>query len=248
VGAFVLEEGPIPVLRCRPLLEVPGVAHGFSTRRGPDGVPFDLGPAEAPPAVGARRAAFLRACGVAAPPLVLRQVHGANVVRAAEVGPEATPEGDAAVWFRGEAQGRAPAVRTADCVPVLLADRRGRGVAAVHAGWRGVAAGIAGAAVRALAQRGIPPADLVAALGPAILDCCYTVGPDVLEAVGLPGEGPGRLDLHARLRAQLCGEGMGEAAIHAAPWCTRCHPELFFSYRREREGAGRQMAVIGPSP
>ena len=241
MSAFVLEDGPIPVLLCRPLLAVPGVAHGFSTARGPDGVPFDLGPAEAPPEVAARRQAFLGACGVAGSPLVLRQVHGAAVVRASEVGDGEIPEADAAV--RGQT-GRAPAVRTADCVPVLLAEREGRAVAAVHAGWRGVAAGIAAAAVRSL---GVAPARVVVALGPAILGCCYTVGPEVLQAVGLPGAGPGPLDLHARLRAQLREEGVPEEAIHAAPWCTRCHPELFFSYRRQKEAAGRQMAVIGPS-
>lgn len=241
MSAFVLEDGPIPVVRCRPLLAIPGVAHGFSTRR------FDLGPAEASPEIVARRQAFLRACGVAGDPLVLRQVHGAVVVRASDVGEGSTPEADAAVRARA---GRAPAVRTADCVPVLLADRAGRGVAAVHAGWRGVAAGIAGAAVRALADledQAIPPADLVVALGPAILGCCYTVGPEVLEAVGLPATGAGRLDLHTRLRVQLREAGVPEEAIHAAPWCTRCHAGLFFSYRREKEAAGRQMAVIGPS-
>ncbi len=241
MSAFVLDDGPIPVLRCRPLLSIPGVAHGFSTSRGPDGVPFDLGPAEASPEIAARRLAFLRACGIAGKPLVLRQVHGVAVVRASEVGDGEIPEADAAVRERA---GRAPAVRTADCVPLLLADREGRAVAAIHAGWRGIAAGIAVAAVRDL---GVAPARLVAALGPAILGCCYTVGPEVLEAVGLPGTGPGPLDLHARLRAQLMGEGVPEEAIHAAPWCTRCHPELFFSYRRQKEAAGRQMAVIGPS-
>jgi YfiH family protein len=238
VRAFTLDDGPVPVVRCRPLLAIPGVAHGFSTRHA------DLGPADASPEVAARRLAFLRACGVSGEPLVLRQVHGAAVVRAWEVGRGEIPEGDAAVRVR---QGRAPAVRTADCVPVLLADRGGRAVAAVHAGWRGVAAGVAGAAVHVLAEQGIAPAGLVAALGPAILGCCYTVGREVLEAVGLPGSAAGNLDLHARLRAQLREAGVPDEAIHAAPWCTRCHPRLFFSYRREKDGAGRQMAVIGPS-
>jgi len=244
VDPFFLDEGTVPVLRCRPLLAIPGVSHGFSTRRGPDGVPFDQGPAEGSDASAARRRVFLRASGVAGEPLVLRQVHGAAVVRASDVGAGEIPEADAAV--RGAA-GRAPAVRTADCVPVLLADRGGRGVAAVHAGWRGVAAGIVGAAVRALGEEGIRPEDLVAALGPAILGCCYTVGPEVLEAVGVAAIGPGKLDLHARLTSQLRGAGVAAEAIHVAPWCTRCHPGLFFSYRREGDRAGRQMAVIGPS-
>jgi YfiH family protein len=194
-----------------------------------------------------RRLSFLRACGVAARPLVLRQVHAAGVVRAAEVPEDAIPEADAAVWVRADGPARAPAVRTADCVPVLLAERSGRAAAAVHAGWRGTAAGIAAAAVRALTEQGYSPAHLIAALGPAIGGCCYEVGPEVLAALGIQASGPARVDLHARLREDLRAAGVPAAAIHAAPWCTRCRADLFFSYRREKEGAGRLMAVIGPS-
>lgn len=250
MDVFVLERGPVPVLRCAPLADVPGIAHGFSTRLGPGDAPFDLGAADAPAAVADRRAVFLRASGVAGEPLVLRQVHGAAVVHAAAVQDGEIPEGDAAVWLRREGEGRAPAVRTADCVPVLLADRKGTAVAAVHAGWRGTAARIAPAAVHALAARGVEAGDLVAALGPAILACCYAVGPEVATAVALASgqdAAAGHLDLHAALRRQLLAAGIPQGAIHAAPYCTRCRDDLFFSYRREGEGAGRLMAVIGRS-
>lgn len=228
------------------------MAHGFSTRIGPGGSPFDLGPAEATPLHASRRREFLRACGIGADPLVLRQVHG-RAVAFASGGAPAPPEADAAIWLGADGPSRAPAVRTADCVPLLLADRGGRAVAAVHAGWRGTAAGIAGEVVRALAERGIDPAGLIAALGPAILACCYEVGPEVLAAVAaatgdrVRRDRPGPLDLHASNRRQLEAAGVPGEAIHAAPWCTRCRGDLFFSFRREGAGAGRQMAAIGPS-
>jgi hypothetical protein len=243
VDGFALEAGEVPVLRCAALADLPGLAHGFSTRA------FDLGPAEATAGVAARRRAFLRACGIAGESLVLRQVHGCAVVFAGEVPERAIPEADAAIWL--SPRERAPAVRTADCVPILLADRRGRAAAAVHAGWRGTAAGIVGTTVRALAGKGIDPGELVAALGPAILDCCYEVGPDVLAEVAsasglpVPARGPGFLDLQACNRRQLEAAGVPASAIHALPWCTRCRSDLFFSFRREGEAAGRQMAVIG---
>jgi YfiH family protein len=146
---------------------------------------------------------------------------------------------------------------TADCVPILIAHRGGRAVAAVHAGWRGTALGIAGAAVGALARAGIEPAELVAAVGPAILACCYEVESAVLVRVatasggesGLmaPSDRPGRvlLDLHEANRRQLVQSGLNPLEIHLAPWCTHCRGDLFFSHRRERGAAGRQMAVVG---
>ena len=99
----------------------------------------------------------------------------------------------------------------------------------------------------ALGKAGVEPGELVAALGPAILPCCYEVGPEVLEAVGIAARGPGRLDLHACNRRQLREAGVPEGSIHAAPWCTRCRSDLFFSFRREGGAAGRLMAVIGPA-
>ena len=208
---------------------------------------FNLGDhvGDDPAAVAANRRRLAASLGLGEDRVVwMNQVHGDRVVVVDGPVPAAVEGTDGLVTVTPRL---ALAVVTADCVPVLLADRAGRGVAAVHAGWRGVAAGIAGAAVRALGEDGIHPEELVAALGPAILGCCYTVGPEVLEAVGVAAIGPGKLDLHARLTSQLRGAGVAAEAIHVAPWCTRCHPGLFFSYRREGDRAGRQMAVIGPS-
>lgn len=237
-----------------------GVAHAFSTRIASGRTDFDLGPAEdATRGARNRRAAFLRAAGFgAAEPLILRQVHGAVIIDAS-AGHGRPPSADGV--FRVAALGsRAPipAVRTADCVAMLLVDRRGRGAAAVHAGWRGMAAGIGSAAVARFATEGVEAGDLVVALGPAILGCCYEVGDDVLSALravcGAPAayvarsaSGRTTIDLHAALRAQIVEAGVPPASIHAAPWCTRCRTDLFFSFRAEGVGAGRLMAAIGPA-
>jgi hypothetical protein len=125
------------------------------------------------------------------------------------------------------------------------------------AGWRGTASCIAEAAITALRSEGCNPREAVIALGPAIGRCCYEVGPDVVDAfrgacpdtswlVDAPG-GKTHVDLHAALRSQLTRAGVPQAAIHAAPWCTRCRNDLFFSVRAEGQATGRLMAIIGPA-
>jgi len=233
---------------------VPGVAHAFSTRRADGRADFDMGGVDGKnPARDARRVRFLRAAGLAASvPAVLKQVHGARIVRA--MGDGEPEEADGGIWIRGESVA-APSVRSADCVPILLLDREGGAAAAVHAGWRGTAARIAVRALEILELHGVPPRRVVAALGPAILPCCYRVGPDVARAVltttgdfAGPGAGPGKgiaLDLHAANHRQLASAGVPREAIHAAPWCTGCRADLFYSHRREGSGAGRMMAAVG---
>lgn len=187
----------------------------------------------------------------AADPVRLRQVHGARVVRAdrAAEGEEA----DGAFWVEGDGP-RVPVVRTADCVPALLAERDGRAVAAVHAGWRGVAAGVVGSAIRELAGAGIDPSRLIAALGPAIGPCCYEVGEEVAQAVEAASgtattparAGRPRLDLRLAVRRQLEERGVPSGSISIAPWCTRCREDLFYSFRRDGHAAGRMLALVGP--
>ena len=187
-----------------------------------------------------------------------RQVHGCRVVEADAGDP--APEADAVGLLRSGSTGLAAGVRTADCVPILLADLAGAATVAVHAGWRGTAAGIAAEAVRWLDARGVPPSRLVAAVGPAVGPCCYEVGPEVVDAVRAASEaepdelartgtsGRPHLDLHEANRRQLASAGVDPARIRLAPLCTACGPVRLHSYRRDGPGAGRMMAVAGFAP
>ncbi len=190
--------------------------------------------------------------------MTVQQVHGSRVVSLAPARDEREAvRADGIFALERDAARGLPAVRSADCVPLLLAEQGGRAVAAVHAGWRGTAAGIAGRAVARLEEAGVAPARLRAALGPAIGPCCYEVGPEVVERVcrasGLSvhtlvregGGGKVSIDLARALRAQLVASGLDEPAVSVAPWCTACRADLFFSYRREGVAAGRMMALIG---
>lgn len=152
------------------------------------------------------------------------------------------------------------AVKTADCVPVLIADLRTRAFAAVHAGWRGTSASIVRRAIEELErQYGSQPSDLRAAIGPAANICCYEIGTDVISVFkerfdGADGlfiptrAGHARIDLHAANRDQLMAAGLAPDRIHLAPFCTMDRNDLFFSYRREKQlrgRVGRLMSVIG---
>ncbi len=181
------------------------------------------------------------------------QVHGAAVVEAAACRDAEGPyDADAIV---SAVPGLAVAVVTADCVPVLLAAPGGTAVAAVHAGWRGLAAGVVTAAVEALARAsGAGPPELVAAIGPHIGPCCYEVDEPVLEALerthgraardaARPArQGHAFLDLGSLARAALLGAGLAGAAVGgAAAACTSCDPERFHSHRRDGARAGRLL-------
>ncbi|HEX8843233.1 MAG TPA: peptidoglycan editing factor PgeF [Pyrinomonadaceae bacterium] len=151
-------------------------------------------------------------------------------------------------------------VKTADCVPVLLADARTRACAAVHAGWRGTLQSIVRRALERMAEEyGTRAEDVRAAIGPAALGCCYEVGHEVIEAFHerftdadhlfrRTREGHALVDLHRANREQLIAGGVSGEKIHVAPLCTICRPDLFFSYRREKRvhgRTGRLMSVIG---
>ena len=167
-----------------------------------------------------------------------RQVHGRDVV---------THAGGWAGWRRhNAADGHviaapgAAAVTIADCVPVLIGHARGT-VAAVHAGWRGVAGGILGEALRALAGVGCPAGELTVHFGPAICGRCYEVGPDVFEQLtGWQTTRHRHVDLRALLADQAKAAGVGRWS--ASPECTRCDNDRLFSHRAG--DAGRQVAVI----
>jgi polyphenol oxidase len=145
-------------------------------------------------------------------------------------------------------------IYAADCVPVLIADPTIPAVAAVHAGWRGTAGGIAPATIaRMQAAFGTEPAACVVELGPAIGGCCYEVDRPVARAMeGAPWwpvaahpTGPERwhLDLRQAIRHQLVEAGVPDDRITTEPYCTACRPDLFFSYRRDGT-TGRMAACI----
>lgn len=170
----------------------------------------------------------------------LKQVHSSTCV-AGDGRSGLLGEGDALLE---NTPGSVVAVKTADCVPILLVDECRRAVAAVHAGWRGTVARIAAGAVAAMRDRfGTDPADLHAAIGPAIGPCCYEVGPEVAAHFG--GQGRGHIDLPAANSSQLIQAGVTPGRIYASNLCTQCHPDEFHSFRRDQEAAGRLHSFIG---
>jgi YfiH family protein len=176
-------------------------------------------------------------------PVWLKQVHGTVVIDAAHAG--AMSEADAAVTREAE---RVCAILTADCLPVLLCERSGAAVGAVHAGWRGLAAGVIEQAVRALQ---CPPDRVLAWLGPAIGPRVYEVGEDVREAfvrqdpaaeAAFIARQPGKYlaDIYALARQRLAA--LGVPAVYGGAWCTYSDPARFFSYRRD--GVTGRMASL----
>ncbi len=186
-----------------------------------------------------REAALRRILPEGIEPAWLQQVHSATVLDAR---PGDSGSGDALVTERREL---ALSVVTADCVPVLLA--ADRAIAAVHAGWRGLAQSILPAALERLGGAG----SITAWIGPAIGPCCYEVNHDAARKVcaasspTIAREGPrGRphLDLVKAARIQL--ERCGDVRFHTVEACTRCDSARLWSYRREGPGAGRNIAAI----
>ncbi len=152
------------------------------------------------------------------------------------------------------------AIKTADCVPIVMCDPTRGAFAAVHAGWRGTFAGIVYYAIERLTKEyGSKPSDLRVAIGPAAAACCYEVGSEVIDGfrerfadadtLFTPTrEGHARIDLLKANRNQLLAAGVQDDRIHVAPFCTMCRTDLFFSYRQEKKAlgkVGRLMAVIG---
>ena len=175
-----------------------------------------------------------------------KQVHGNRLIHTNEIdaNPDMSlPEADG-VWATRESHmNHSVWVCTADCVPVLIGDRKLGSVAAVHAGWRGTASGIVTKAIATLCDRGSNLADLYVALGPAISGQVYQVSQEVAQQViatiakpvGVhPDDHPERvkLDLRQVQVQQLQELGMELANIAIAPYCTLQNEEIFFSYRR----------------
>jgi polyphenol oxidase len=174
-----------------------------------------------------------------------KQIHSDRVLRVESAGPQG--EGDALITNR---PGIGLAIRTADCLPLLIADRRTRAVAAVHAGWRGVVSEIASKTVHAMCQGfDSKPEDLVVAIGPGIGGCCFEVGPEVAVQFApffpeLDLSGRAKIDLVETTCRQLRRNGVSQGQISTSGLCSYCDPELFESYRRDRDASGRMVAMI----
>lgn len=226
-----------------------GLAAGLTVRgRGPGGEPADFGFTTAPSAwaLHSRLEALGRQLGFPGV-AVARQVHGGSVVCL-----EPTPEGG--VRVPGEADGLLTrgeglllVVTAADCVPVWLLDPGSGGLALLHGGWRGIAAGVLRAGVRAVGARfGADPGDLRVHLGPAICGDCYEVGPEVPEALGREASGGAtRVDLRDELAARAAGLGVAPDRLTRSSWCTRCRADQFHSHRGSGDDAGRMAAFVG---
>jgi YfiH family protein len=252
-----------PALRCAPLLAV--APHLFTSAA----ITVSRDPGD--PALAAVAASLgLDPAEVAQ----VHQVHGCAVVRfgrdefqflhhsndrTAVAETEIRPDPISADALVSDDPHRAVGVRVADCVPILMTDRTGRVVAAVHAGWRGTAHRVAEAALSALENRfGIRPGDVLAALGPSIRACCYEVGPEVRDAFRDAGHeerataawfSPGNrnrlfLDVPLANRDQLAGLGVPPDQIFDSGLCTAHNQGAFHSYRRTGPHAGRALALI----
>jgi YfiH family protein len=239
-------------------LVVPGLVHAVFTRLG--GVsrePFatlnvseNVG--DDPAAVAENRAHIYAHMDIRAEQVVTTgQVHGNRVAWvAADDAGRTLPQTDGLVT---DVPGVALLLRFADCQPILLYDPEHHAVGLVHAGWRGAAQGIARRAVETMQEAfGSHPAALLAALGPAIGPCCYTVGHDVAAAMGyaLPdwsrvmephSDDLWRFDLSAANAQLLAAAGVQN--IEQSDLCTACHKEIFFSHRGDKGLTGR-FAVV----
>jgi YfiH family protein len=153
--------------------------------------------------------------------------------------------------------GVACGVKVADCLSILLADRKSGAVAAIHSGWQGTCANVVSASVGALRDAIGDAGDLVAAIGPHIEICCFEVGEDVAERLAACApfvetvdrrRGPKpHVDLRAIVRAQLVALGIDEDAVDDVRGCTKCDAARFFSHRRDGETSGRLLAAIAVS-
>ena len=205
---------------------------------------------DAPEAVAENRRRVRAQLGLPGEPLWLEQVHGAEVIDLDRLAGEGPHRADAALT---RSPGRVCAVLVADCLSVLLAERRAAAVAVAHAGWRGLAGGVLEATLQALA---VAPAELIAWIGPGIGPAHYEVGPEVREAMLAVeprhaaafepnARGRWQCDLAAIARQRLYG--LGVTKVYGGEGCTFAEPERFFSYRRDGR-CGRMAALIWLMP
>lgn len=230
----------------------PRVRAAFTLRGGGvSGPPFDtlnLGArvGDAPAAVAENRRRLTAQLQLPAEPRWLEQLHGTTVADLDAPGSAAACSADAAVTRRAAC---VCVIQVADCLPVLFATRDGSAVAAAHAGWRGLAAGVLEATV---AQLGVAPHELLAWMGPAIGTQHFEVGEEVRSAFvtrhaaagtafSANARGHWQCDLAALARARLAAAGV--TGVFGGECCTYSDPQRFFSYRRDGQ-CGRMAALI----
>jgi hypothetical protein len=195
------------------------------------------------------------------------QVHGADarVVNTIEEAKPAEDQLGDTIYcdvIVSNASGVLAGIKTADCVPILIADPVTRSFAAIHAGWRGtLATAVVVGVERLVHEYGAKAADMRVAIGASAGPCCYEVGAEVIDAfTGKFGDtglfaptrpGHAKIDLLKANADQLISVGVSRERIHISPLCTMCHTDLFFSYRKEKNlhgKVGRLMAVVGLTP
>ncbi len=233
---------------CTPGWGIPGVFGGTTTRRGGfsagpwSGLNLGLSSGDDADSVRANRE-LVNQQVLSGEPAWMKQVHGCRVIHLDEWHPGIEADG---AWT--DRPGQVPVVLTADCLPVLLADVRGRVVAAIHAGWRGLAAGILEGAVDALP---VAPDAIRAWIGPAIRQSRYQVGEEVVRAFPGPAEsrffqdrggGHWLADLPGIAARRLADSGVG--SVEDCMRCAAREPESFFSYRRDGPRSGRMATLI----
>ncbi len=240
---------------------VPGLTAGFTTRRWGN---LSLRGAEQLEQVTRRRQQLAEQAGLAFSGWTFaEQVHHTHVVRidADRRGSGRTDEQEAITGADGLSTAlmdTALALFFADCVPLYFYEPKRSVLALAHAGWRGSTKNMAESMIRHLqANWGVSPKEIWVAIGPSIGQCCYQVDQPVMEAVAKvlpnrleqvsdPWDGDKwLLDLKELNRLLLRSAGVREEHIWLSRYCTACHPELFFSYRKEHKQAGRMMAWIG---
>jgi len=179
------------------------------------------------------------------------QVHGVEVLSCQGVGIQHASKADILLT---QTANTSLAVRTADCLPILLIDTQTGITAAIHAGWRGTAQNIAQHAVERMQQLGAKPATILASLGPCIGACCFEVNletatqlkkthPNAFQHLHTQGE-KAYPDLHAINQLHLRAAGLQQVNIEIIAQCTHCQADDFFSWRRDQQKSGRMLAMV----
>ncbi len=183
-------------------------------------------------------------------PHQVKQVHGSNHHLPSGAGHMHSVEADILI---SKEPGSTLAVRTADCLPIFLADPAANIIAAVHAGWRGTTVNVVSHALKEMNALGADTRNIIASLGPCISPCCFTISKETAKQLAKSCEGADKhvrygakvtADIKAINRLQLLQCGMNNEYIEGFDTCTACHPQHYYSYRRDGVNSGRHLGVV----